>query len=85
MDMNLSLRLRNKATLAALIGLGVTFVYQALAIFGVTPPVAESELTQLVAIVISVLAAVGVLVDPTTEGIGDSERAMGYDAPAPRG
>ncbi|NPD33112.1 phage holin [Eggerthellaceae bacterium zg-997] len=85
MRMNLMLRLRNRATATALAGVLVAFAYQALAVFGAVPPVAESELTQLVGIVISVLAAVGVLVDPTTEGIGDSERAMGYDAPAPRG
>lgn len=29
----------------------------------------------------SVLSAVGVVVDPTTAGIGDSVQAMGYDEP----
>ena len=29
----------------------------------------------------SVLASLGVVVDPTTAGVGDSERALGYGAP----
>ena len=29
-----------------------------------------------------VLTILGVVVDPTTQGVGDSERALGYDEPA---
>ena len=29
----------------------------------------------------SVLSFVGVVADPTTQGLGDSERALGYDKP----
>ena len=36
--MNWKLRLKNKATLIALIGTIVTFVYQILGIFNVVPP-----------------------------------------------
>ena len=31
--------------------------------------------------VLTFLGLVGVLVDPTTAGLGDSERAMGYEVP----
>ena len=32
----------------------------------------------------ALLAALGVVTDPTTEGLGDSERALAYTAPAAR-
>jgi len=31
--------------------------------------------------ILTFLALVGVLVDPITAGLGDSERALGYDEP----
>ena len=31
--------------------------------------------------VFAVLAVLGIVVDPTTEGVSDSDRAMTYDAP----
>lgn len=40
--------------------------------------------TQLVAIINAafvVLALLGIVVDPTTKGIGDSQRALGYESP----
>ena len=43
-----------------------------------------SALTSIVTGVFGVLALVGVAVDPTTEGVGDSERALGYEEPAKR-
>lgn len=33
-------------------------------------------------VVVAVLGAIGVTIDPTTKGIGDSERAMTYDKPS---
>ena len=33
-------------------------------------------------VVVAVLGAIGVTVDPTTKGISDSERAMTYDKPS---
>ena len=43
-----------------------------------------SALTSVVTGVFGILALVGVAVDPTTEGVGDSERALGYEEPAKR-
>ena len=31
--------------------------------------------------ILSIQGQIGVIVDPTTAGIGDSERAMGYEVP----
>lgn len=43
-----------------------------------------SALTSVVTGVFGVLALVGVAVDPTTEGVGDSEQAMQYEIPRPK-
>lgn len=79
--MNIKLRLKNKATLAALIAAIVVFVYQVCGVFGVVPPVAQGTVEQLVGLVLNMLVALGVLVDPTTQGIGDSEQAKTYTNP----
>lgn len=81
--LNWKLRLRNKATLAALIAASVAFIYQILGIVGVTPAIAQNDAIQLLGIVINLLAALGIVTDPTTEGTGDSTQALGYDYPSP--
>lgn len=73
--MNLKLRFKNKATLVALASALIAFIYQILGILGITAPIAQDEVSQLVGIILNILVAVGVLVDPTTKGIGDSEFA----------
>lgn len=82
MKMNLKLRLKNKATLAALIAAVVAFIYQILGIVGVVPAVAQNDVLQAVGIILNLLAALGILTDPTTKGIQDSDRAMTYEKPA---
>lgn len=73
--MNLKLRFKNKATLVALASALIAFIYQILGILGITAPIAQDVVSQLVGIILNILVAVGVLVDPTTSGIGDSELA----------
>ena len=59
----------------------IAFIYQILGMFGVVPPVAEDTIFQFVAIVANLLVGLGILVDPTTKGIADSQRAMTYTEP----
>lgn len=79
--MNWKLRLQNKATLAALIATVVAFVYQILGIFGVVPAISQDMIISGFGILLNLLVALGVLIDPTTAGIKDSERAMEYTEP----
>lgn len=85
--MNIKLRFQNKATLLALIGACVAFLYQVLGILGVTAPISQDALTQLLGIVINLLVALGVVVDPTTQGIRDGEKGSPaiYEADAVAG
>lgn len=81
MNINWVLRLKNKATLTALIAAALAFGYQVAGIFGAVPPVSQDELAQAAMLLVNLLVALGVVVDPTTAGIGDSERAMNYTEP----
>lgn len=78
---NWKLRLQNKATLLSLAALVITFIYSVLGLFGVTPPVSQDDTMNVVVIVVQVLMAVGIVVDPTTKGISDSKRALEYNSP----
>ena len=81
MNINWKLRLKNKVTLTAILLGIVAIVFQILGIFDVAPAVTENEIVQVVTMVIEVLALCGIVVDPTTAGISDSEQAMGYIEP----
>lgn len=79
--LNWKLRIQNKATLTGLICTTIALVYQILGIIGVTPPVSENVVVEWVGVVMTLLVKIGILVDPTTRGIGDSPRALSYVAP----
>ena len=78
MKINFKARLRNKTFLVSASVLVVSFIYSVLSLFDVVPSVNEREVTELVTVAVNLLALVGVVVDPTTKGISDSDRAMTY-------
>lgn len=80
--MNWKLRLQNKTTLIALIAAAVSLVYQILGICGVVPRVSEDTIMTVAGTLINALCLLGIVVDPTTKGIADSERALNYEKPA---
>ena len=59
----------------------MSFVYSMLSMFDVFPDVTKNSVIELLNQVLTFLGLIGVLVDPTTAGLGDSERAMGYEVP----
>lgn len=81
MNINWILRLQNKATLTTLCIAIITAVYGVFAAIGFTPGIAEEQIKNLVLTFIGVATALGIVVDPTSEGISDSDRAMGYVEP----
>ena len=81
MEINWLLRLKNKTTLAALIPVVLGFVYQVAAILGIAVPVTQDALMQVLLLALNALVALGVVVDPTTQGVGDSTRALAYTEP----
>ena len=81
MKINWKIRLRNKAWLMSIIALIITFVYDLLAMLDIMPAVTEDWLMSIVQTVLTLLTALGVVIDPTTQGMGDSDRAMLYKEP----
>jgi phi LC3 family holin len=63
------------------ISLVVGFVFNILRLFDVSPVVTESLVMNIAGQVLTLLGLIGVIVDPTTAGVGDSERALGYEEP----
>ena len=81
MKLNWKVRFKNKVWLGSFCSLIIGFVYSMLGLFDVFPVVTQSLVVQLLNQVLTFLGLIGVIVDPTTAGIGDSERAMGYEEP----
>lgn len=81
MKINWKVRLRNKTWLASLMALVVTFVYNLLAMLEIAPAVTEDWVMGIISTVLTLLTALGVLIDPTTQGVQDSERALMYVEP----
>ena len=78
---NWKLRLRNRATLTALISTAAALIYQLLALLGIAPTVERSTVLQYAGMVVQVLCLLGIVVDPTTAGVGDSAQALDYSKP----
>ena len=81
MRINWKVRFKNKVWLGSFFSLVVGFIYSLLALFDVFPAVTQNLVVQLLNQVLTFLGLIGVIVDPTTAGIGDSDRAMGYEEP----
>ena len=81
MKLNWKVRFKNKVWLGSFCSLIIGFFYSMLALFDVFPAVTQSLVVQLLNQLLTFLGLIGVIVDPTTAGIGDSERAMGYEEP----
>lgn len=71
---NFKLRLQNKATLVALI----SAVFLMLQQLGLEIP---HNIQDAVNTFIAILVILGIVTDPTTKGIADSERALSYEQP----
>ena len=50
-----------------------------LGLVGITPSISDSDAINLITTFVNVLAMIGIVVDPTTEGISDSDRARAYE------
>ena len=81
MKLNWKVRFKNKVWLGSFCSLIIGFVYSMLALFDVFPEVTQSVVLQLLNQVLTFLGLIGVIVDPTTAGLGDSDRALGYEVP----
>ena len=80
---NWKVRLGNKAFWLAIIPALLVLAQSVGAVFGYTLDFGElgNKLAAVIEAVFMVLALLGIVNDPTTRGLCDSERAMGYQEP----
>lgn len=83
MKINWKVRFKNKVFWVALIPMTLMLVQQVCALFGVTVNVStlSDQLVEIVGTVFIILGLLGIVADPTTNGVSDSEQAMEYTKP----
>lgn len=83
MGINFKARVKNKAFWISFIPAVLLLVQVVAAVFGFTIDLGDlgEKLLAVVNALFAVLALLGVVVDPTTDGITDSKQALTYDSP----
>ena len=81
MKINWKVRLRHKQFWVALIALLLVLANQVAKIFGYDITIYNDQITALSETILSILVLLGIIVDPTTQGLSDSDRAMTYNKP----
>ena len=76
MKINWKIRFKNRVFVVNFTTLIVGFVYQVLGLFDIVPKVNQDNVLQIIMLVVNVLSGLGIVVDSTTKGIGDSDRAL---------
>ncbi|PTH60496.1 phage holin [Staphylococcus arlettae] len=79
--MNFILRLKNKATLTAIVGAILLFIKQITEAFGVDLSEQIEQVSGLIGAIITFLVGIGVVTDPTTKGVKDSGITKTYTKP----
>lgn len=82
-NINWKVRIQNKAFWVAMIPTALLLITQAAGIFGFELDLSAlgDKLVDFAETVFVALALLGIIVDPTTPGVQDSERAMQYVKP----
>lgn len=75
-NLNLKIRLKNKTFVITMMTTIIAFVYQLLAQFEIVPKITQDQTIQVLMLIVNILAGLGILVDPTTDGLKDSERVL---------
>ena len=80
---NWTVRIKNKSFWVAIIPAVLLLVQVVAAVFGFTLDLGDlgNKLLDVVNAVFAVLVVLGVVTDPTTQGIGDSKQALTYNEP----
>ena len=78
MKINWKERFKNKAWVTIFVLQTIAIIYFALSLFGITPKISEESWKTFALMIICMAGDLGILTDPTTPGINDSQRAMTY-------
>ena len=82
-EINWKVRIKNKVFWIALIPAMLLLIQTGCSVFGVELDFGnlQDKLLAVVNALFAVLVILGIVADPTTEGLGDSKRAMSYEEP----
>lgn len=83
MKINWKVRLQNKTFWVTIIPIVAAIFFTILSFFGVVPKVSQNEIVNVLMLIVELLSVVGVVIDPTTSGASDSDKALTYETPAP--
>ncbi|MED4799130.1 phage holin [Bacillus atrophaeus] len=78
---NWKVRLQKKTFLVAIFSATILFAQQIASAFGYDITGISEGLTVKFNAVLSLLVALGIVVDPTTKGVSDSDQALDYKSP----
>ena len=81
MKINMNVRWKNKTWLVGFLIYIVEFIYGILERLEIVPMIESNLIVVIVEAVAGVLVGLGILIDPTTKGASDSERALEYTEP----
>ncbi|MED4701598.1 phage holin [Lysinibacillus capsici] len=79
MKINWKVRLKHGPFLVGAFSLLLLLIQQIAALFGFDTTIYNEQVTDIFNTVLALLVLFGVVSDPTTPGLNDSERAMRYD------
>lgn len=84
---NWKVRIRNKNFWLAIVPAVLLLVQSVCAVFGLTIETGETQKLVLAVVeaAFMVLSVLGIVNDPTTAGMTDSDQAMTYEKPKPKG
>lgn len=83
MGINWKVRIKNKAFWLAMIPAVLLLIQQIAGLFGLSMDFSniQNQLIAIIGTVFSILAILGIIVDPTTKGLTDSDQALTYTEP----
>ena len=80
-NINWKVRLQSGSWWMGIISAVVVAVFAVLRLFNVELPVTAEEAMNAATLILMIPAAIGIITDPTTKGVSDSQQALTYDTP----
>lgn len=81
MKINWKLRFQNKAVLTGLVGAVLLFVKQVTELFGIDLSTQLEQISGIIGAILTLLAGLGIITDPTTKGVSDTGIVQTYQKP----
>jgi len=81
LKINWKVRLQHKQFWVSMVALLLVLANQIAELFGLDIKVYNEQVTALSETILGILALLGIIIDPTTNGVSDSNQALNYDKP----